>query len=50
MSIESAQAFIERMKTDEEFARKVTECADAKSRQAYVRGEGFDFSAGDINL
>ena len=48
MSIESAQAFIERMKTDGEFANRVTECADAESRKAFVKAEGFDFSAEEL--
>ena len=48
MSIESAKAFIERMKTDSEFASKVTACVDAQARMALVRAAGFDFTAQEI--
>jgi predicted ribosomally synthesized peptide with nif11-like leader len=48
MSIESAQTFLERMKTDEEFAKKVSACTDAEARMALVKTEGFDFSAAEI--
>ncbi|MDD2582922.1 MAG: Nif11-like leader peptide family natural product precursor [Desulfuromonadaceae bacterium] len=44
MSIESAQTFLERMKTDEEFAKNVMACKDAESRKAYVKEAGFDFT------
>ncbi len=33
-----------RMKTDEEFRKKVLECKDAKKRMELVKAEGFDFS------
>ena len=36
MSIESAKAFIERMKTDEDFAKEVKECKDADVRMTFV--------------
>lgn len=48
MSIEAAKSFIERMKTDEEFAKKVTACKDAEARMAVVREAGFDFTAAEI--
>lgn len=48
MSIESAKAFIERMNTDEEFAKKVTACKDAAARMAYIKDEGFDFTVAEI--
>jgi predicted ribosomally synthesized peptide with nif11-like leader len=44
MSIESAKAFIERMKTDEEFAKKVIDIQDADARMALAKAEGFEFS------
>ena len=49
MSIESAKAFIERMKTDEEFNNRVSTAEDQKARIALVKAEGFDFSVEDIN-
>jgi predicted ribosomally synthesized peptide with nif11-like leader len=48
MSIESAKSFIERMKTDEAFAKKVTACKDAEERSAFVQEEGFDFTASEL--
>ena len=48
MSIESAQAFLERMKTDEEFAKNVTECKDAEARIAYVKEAVFEFTIEEI--
>lgn len=49
MSIESAKAFIERMKTDEDFTKKVTACKDAATRMALAKAEGYEFSSEDIN-
>ena len=49
MSIESATAFIERMKTDEDFRKKVTECKDNEARNAFVLKEGYNFTKEDIN-
>jgi predicted ribosomally synthesized peptide with nif11-like leader len=48
MSIESAQAFLERMKTDEEFAKKISECKDVESHIALVNEEGFDFTKEEV--
>ncbi len=50
MSIESAKAFIERMKTDEEFAKKATECRDKKAWQTLAKEAGFDFTIDDITV
>lgn len=49
MSIESAKAFLDRMKTDEEFAKKVIACKNADTRMAYIKNEGFDFTVAEIN-
>lgn len=48
MSIESAKSFFERIKTDEEFAKKVKECKDAEARMAFVKAAGFDFTVEEI--
>ncbi len=37
MSIESAKTFIEKSKTDEDFAKQVKECKDAEARKAFVK-------------
>ena len=48
MSSESAKAYIERLKTDEEFKERVKDAADKEARMALVNAEGFDFSEEDI--
>jgi predicted ribosomally synthesized peptide with nif11-like leader len=50
MSIESAKAYIERMKTDEDFRKKVTDCKDTEARKAFVMKEGYDFSKEDMEM
>jgi predicted ribosomally synthesized peptide with nif11-like leader len=50
MSIESAKAFMERLKTDEEFNNRVGAAKDQEARMALVKAEGFDFSAEDIKV
>ena len=50
MSIESAKAYVERMKNDEEFRKKVLACTDATERMALVKAEGFDFTEKDIKV
>lgn len=47
MSIESAKAFMERMKTDEDFEKKVIACKDAAERMAVAKVEGYDFSVAE---
>lgn len=49
MSIHSAKNFIERMKTDEDFAKKVIAFKDSEERLAFVKMEGFDFTSDEIN-
>ncbi|MGE5396073.1 MAG: Nif11-like leader peptide family natural product precursor [Chitinophagales bacterium] len=48
MSIESAQAFIERMKTDETFSQKVASCQDAKERRAFLEKAGFNYTDSEL--
>ncbi|MBW4055855.1 MAG: Nif11-like leader peptide family natural product precursor [Proteobacteria bacterium] len=48
MSIESAQAFLERMKTDEEFAKNVTEYKDFEASMSYVKEAGFEFTLEEV--
>jgi len=50
MSIESARAFIERMKTDEDFRTKVNMCKDSEERKSCVFKEGFEFKAEELKL
>ncbi|HEX3011741.1 MAG TPA: Nif11-like leader peptide family natural product precursor [Syntrophomonadaceae bacterium] len=48
MSIESAKAFVEKLKTDEDFAKQVKDCKDAAARKAFANAEGFDFTKAEI--
>lgn len=48
MSVESANDFLERMKTDEDFAKQVIACPDNESRIKFVRAAGFDFTPEEL--
>ena len=48
MSTESAKAFVERVKTDEDFAKRVAEAASREERAEIVKAEGFDFTAEEL--
>ena len=50
MSIESAKAFVERMKTDKEFAKKILACKDWETALPLITKEGFDFTHDEIKL
>ncbi|MEQ8167561.1 MAG: Nif11-like leader peptide family natural product precursor [Candidatus Eremiobacterota bacterium] len=49
MSLESAKLFIERMKTDEDFATGVTKCKDSGARKKFILEEGFDFTVDELS-
>ncbi len=48
MSIESAKEFIERMKTDTEFARQVGSQKNKEARIKFVLDQGFNFSEQEL--
>jgi predicted ribosomally synthesized peptide with nif11-like leader len=48
MSIESAKAFNKRMKTDEEFAKKIMEKTTIDSRMALIHAEGFNLTVQEM--
>jgi predicted ribosomally synthesized peptide with nif11-like leader len=48
MSLDQAQAFVQRMKSDEEFAAKVAAVADVAARMELINAEGFDCTAAEI--
>ncbi|WP_243357616.1 Nif11-like leader peptide family natural product precursor [Fundidesulfovibrio terrae] len=50
MSIDSAIAYMTRMRDDAEFRRKVNECDDPAANWAYLRENGFDFSVDEFKL
>lgn len=48
MSIESAKAYMERLKTDEEFGNVIKTTPDRGVRMAFIESKGFDWDEGDI--
>lgn len=48
MSVESARAFVERLDTDEEFAKKVAICKSKEERITLAKNEGYDFSVEEV--
>jgi predicted ribosomally synthesized peptide with nif11-like leader len=48
MSVEQARLFIERMKSDEAFAKRVLAIEDVAARLACIQSEGFDCSEAEI--
>ncbi len=48
MSIESANEFVERMKTDEDFRKEVGEKSSSEERMAFVTAAGFDFTKEEL--
>ncbi len=48
MSIESAKAFLERMKTDEDFRKEAAKKSSAEERMAFVTAAGFDFTKEEL--
>jgi predicted ribosomally synthesized peptide with nif11-like leader len=48
MSIESAKAFLERVKNDEDFRNSVGEITTTEERMEFVKKAGFDFTKEEI--
>jgi predicted ribosomally synthesized peptide with nif11-like leader len=48
MSVESAKAFMERMKIDQEFAKNVNEFKTMEAALSFVASQGYDFTAADL--
>jgi len=48
MSVESAKAFMERMKTDEVFREKIGRAKDREARFKILSDAGFQFSSADF--
>ena len=49
MSIESAKAFVERMKTDGEFRKRIAEAESPEVRERILKYEGFDFTEEELD-
>ncbi|PWC42386.1 Nif11-like leader peptide family natural product precursor [Azospirillum sp. TSO22-1] len=48
MSVESAIAYIKRMRSDEPFRRAVNDTEDEAANWAFVRSAGYDFSPAEF--
>ena len=48
MSIASAKACIDRILTDEDFAKAITSLKSAEDRMAYAKSAGYDFTREDF--
>lgn len=48
MSIESAKAYLNRLKTDENFAKKVKGYEDKTARKDFVAKEGYSFTKEEL--
>ncbi|MCP4292045.1 MAG: Nif11-like leader peptide family natural product precursor [bacterium] len=49
MSFESAKAFVERMKNDENFRKECSGKSSPEDRMKFVKESGFDFSREDMD-
>ena len=49
MSIESAKAFLERVRNDEEFNKELVDRTSAEERIKFVKAQGFDFTKEEMN-
>ena len=49
MSIESAKAFLERVRNDEDFQKELVDRTSAEERIKFAKAEGFDFTKEEIN-
>lgn len=48
MSVESAKKFVEKMKNDQDYLKKVSELKSGKERLEFARTEGFDFTEAEM--
>ena len=48
MSKESAKAFLEKMRKDTAFVKRIIDCWDAEERKALVESEGFKFTPDEV--
>lgn len=48
MTVQSAKKYMERMRNDPEFRRRVNECEDQAANWAFLREQGFDFTVDEF--
>jgi predicted ribosomally synthesized peptide with nif11-like leader len=49
MSIESAKAYFERLKKDNDFAKKLSCLNNLEEKLTFIKSEGFDFTRDEIS-
>ena len=49
MTIESAKAFLERVRNDEDFNKELVDRTSAEERMKFAKAQGFDFTNEEIN-
>ncbi len=49
MGIEHAKAFVEKMKSDEKFRKKVMAVDNVDERLVFIQSEGYDCTIGELN-
>jgi predicted ribosomally synthesized peptide with nif11-like leader len=49
MSLESAKAFLDRMNSDKEFAKKIFECKSEDAQKAIIQDAGYSFTRAEIS-
>lgn len=49
MNVESVKSFMERMKTDKEFATKVATCKDAAARMEFIASQGYEVTEHELS-
>ncbi len=49
MSIESAKAFLEKVRNDEDFRKELEEQASAEARMQVAKAQGFDFTEKELD-
>jgi predicted ribosomally synthesized peptide with nif11-like leader len=50
MSVESAKAFVERIKSDEEFANTFREFKNIEEAQRHIAALGYDFTIAELEV
>uniref|UniRef100_A0A7C4AGZ3 Nif11-like leader peptide family natural product n=1 Tax=Fundidesulfovibrio putealis TaxID=270496 RepID=A0A7C4AGZ3_9BACT len=50
MSIESAKAYMQRMREDPDFRKRVNQCEDPDANWTFLRESGFDFDIDEFKL
>lgn len=50
MSIESAKAYMQRMREDPEFRKRINDCEDRQANWELLKAEGYEFTVDEFKL